>query len=189
MPEDTTAIPPPPRPAEYEGVDRSTGTVLIVVGGALVVLGLVLLANPFAAIWILGVLIGVSLIVGGLAEIAAGRGASGPRWPSLLIGAVVILAGIAAAVWPDATVWVLAVVAGLGLVLSGAITLIGAVVGGPDGRGLRLALGGVSLVIGLAVLAWPDATLLVLALLIGLRTLVNGVVSVGIGLNIRRYAA
>ena len=28
-----------------------------------------------------------------------------------------------------------------------------------------------------------------LALLIGLRTLVNGVVSIGIGLNIRRYAA
>ena len=46
-----------------------------------------------------------------------------------------------------------------------------------------------SLVIGLAVLAWPDATVLVLALLIGFRTLVNGVVSIGIGLNIRRYAA
>ena len=45
------------------------------------------------------------------------------------------------------------------------------------------------LVIGVAVLAWPDATLLVLALLIGFRTLVNGVISIGIGLNIRRYAA
>ena len=110
---ESTEKPPPPRPAEYEGVDRSTGTVLMVVGAALVVLGLVLLANPFAAIWILGVLIGVSLIVGGLAEVAAGRGAPGPRWPSLLIGAVVVLAGIAAAVWPDATVGVLAVVAGL----------------------------------------------------------------------------
>ena len=189
MPENTVAIPPPPRPAEYEGVDRSTGTMLIVVGAALVILGLVLLANPFAAIWILGVLIGVSLIVGGLAEVASSKGAPGPRWPSLVVGGLVIIAGIAAAVWPDATVWVLAVVAGLGLAVSGAVTLIGALVGGSDGRGLRLALGGVSLVIGLAVLAWPDATLLVLALLIGFRTLVNGVVSIGIGLNIRRYAA
>lgn len=186
---ESTEIPPPPRPAEYEGVDRSTGTVLMVVGAALVVLGLVLLANPFAAIWILGVLIGISLVIGGLAEVAAGRGAPGPRWPSLLIGAVVIIAGLAAAIWPDATVWVLAVVAGLALAVSGAVTLIGALVGHPDGRGLRLVLGGVSLVIGLAVLAWPDATLLVVALLIGLRTLVNGVVSIGIGLNIRRYAA
>ena len=186
---DRTEIPPPPRPAEYEGVDRSTGTVLVVVGVALVLLGLVLLANPFAAIWILGVLIGVSLVIGGLAEVAAAKGAPGPRWPSLLIGGVVMIAGVAAAVWPDATVWVLAVVAGLGLAITGAVTLVGAVVGGPDGRGLRLVLGGVSLVIGLAVLAWPDATLLVIALLVGFRTLVNGVVSIGIGLNIRRYAA
>ena len=131
---DSTEIPPPPRPAEYEGVDRSTGTVLVVVGVALVLLGLVLLANPFAAIWILGVLIGVSLIVGGLAELASTKGTPGPRWPSLVVGVLVIIAGIAAAVW-------------------------------------------------------PDATLLVLALLIGFRTLVNGVISIGIGLNIRRYAA
>ena len=80
-------------------------------------------------------------------------------------------------------------VAGLGLTISGAVTIVGALVGGPDGRGLRLALGALSLVVGRAVLAWPDATVLVLALLIGFRTLVNGVVSIGIGLNIRRYAA
>ena len=95
MPEDTTAIPPPPRPAEYEGVDRSTGTVLIVVGGALVVLGLVLLANPFAAIWILGVLIGVSLIVGGLAVLA----------------------------WPDATLLVLALLIGLRTLVNGVVSI------------------------------------------------------------------
>lgn len=186
---ESAEIPPPPRPAEYEGVDRSTGTVLVVIGAALVLLGLVLLANPFAAIWILGVLIGLSLIVGGIAELAATKSTPGSRWPGLVIGGLVIVAGIAAAVWPGATVWVLAVVAGLGLVVTGAITLIGALVGGAEGRGLRLVLGGVSLVIGIAVLAWPDATLLVLALLIGLRTLVNGVVSIGIGINIRRYAA
>jgi len=186
---ESTEIPPPPQPAEYEGVDRSTGTVLVAVGVALVILGLVLLANPFAAIWILGVLIGVSLIIGGLAEMASSRGTPGPHWPSLVIGGLVIVAGVAAAVWPDATVWVLAVVAGLGLAISGAVALIGALVGGEDGRGLRLVLGGVSLVIGLAVLAWPDATLLVLAILIGLRTLINGLVSIGIGINIRRHAA
>ena len=186
---ESTEVPPPPQPAEFEGVDRSTGTVLVVVGVALVILGVVLLANPFAAIWILGVLIGVSLIIGGLAEMASSRGAPGARWPSLVIGGLVIVAGIAAAVWPDATVWALAVVAGLGLAISGAVTLISALVGGSDGRGLRLVLGAVSLVIGLAVLAWPDATLLVLAVLIGLRTLINGLVSIGIGINIRRHAA
>ena len=131
----------------------------------------------------------MSLIVGGLAEVASSKGAPGPRWPSLVVGGLVIIAGIAATVWPDATVWVLAIIYGLGLAVSGAVTLIGALVGGSDGRVPRLALGGVSLVVGLAVLAWPDATLLVLALLIGFRTLVNGAISIGIGINIRRYAA
>ena len=119
MPEDTTEIPPPPRPAEYEGMDKSTGTMLIVVGVLLVGLGIVLLINPFAAIWILGVLIGVSLIIGGVAEIASGRQGAGPAWPAWVGGGIIIIGGIVAAVWPDATVWVLAVVAGVVLAVFG----------------------------------------------------------------------
>ena len=164
------------------------GTMLIVVGGVLVILGLVLLANPFAAIWILGVLIGVSLIVGGLAEVLASRDASGVRPSYVVFGGLVMVAGVVAASWPDATVWVLAVVAGIGLVISGLVTLVAALVVGGRDRGARLALGALSLVTGVVVLAWPDATLLVLALVIGFRTLVNGVISIGIGINVRRFA-
>jgi uncharacterized membrane protein HdeD (DUF308 family) len=186
MPEETTEIPPPPRPAEYEGMDKSTGTMLMVVGVLLVGLGIVLLANPFAAIWILGVLIGVSLIVGGLAEVLSGRQGDGPRWHAWVAGGLVIIGGIVAAVWPGATIWVLAVVAGLALVVSGIVTVVAAFAKGSEGRGVRLALGILSLVIGAVILAWPDATLLVLAILIGLRTLVNGLLAIGIGFNVRR---
>ena len=186
MPEDTTEIPPPPRPVEYEGMDKSTGTMLIVVGLLLVGLGIVLLLNPFAASWILGVLIGVSLIIGGVAEVISGRESAGPAWHAWVGGGLIIIGGIVAAVWPGATIWVLAVIAGFVLVVSGAVTLVAAFAGPAEGRGLRLALGGISLVIGIAVLAWPDATLLVLAILIGLRTLINGVLAIGIGINVRR---
>lgn len=186
MPEEATAIPPPPRPAEFEGMDKSTGTWLIVLGVILVGVGLLLLANPFAAIWILGVLIGVSLVIGGIAEVASGRQSAGTRWHHWAAGALVIIAGIAAAVWPDATVWVLAVVAGLALVVSGLVTLVAAFAGPSEGRGPRLAFGGISLIIGVIVLVWPDATLLVLAILIGLRTLLNGLIAIGIGVNVRR---
>jgi uncharacterized membrane protein HdeD (DUF308 family) len=182
-------IPPPPKPAEYEGVERSSGTVLILVGGALAVLGLVLLANPFAAIWILGVLIGLSLIAGGLAEIVSNRGSSGSRVPGFVVGGLIIVAGIVAAAWPDATVWALAVVAGVGLVISGGIGIVGSLGGdGTKDRSLVLGLSVASLVIGIVVLAWPDATLTVLAVLLGFRTLLNGLVSIGIGINIRRFA-
>jgi uncharacterized membrane protein HdeD (DUF308 family) len=188
MPEETTAIPPPPRPAEYEGMDKSTGTMLIIVGLLLVGLGIALLANPFAAIWILGVLIGVSLIVGGVAEIMSSRQRTGPAWIAWLGGGLVIAGGLVAAVWPDATILALAVVAGVVLVGSGIVTLIAGFGGPAEGRGFRLALGAVTLVIGVIVLAWPDATLLVLAILIGLRTLAHGLLAIGIGINVRRYA-
>ena len=186
MPEETTEIPPPPRPAEYEGMDKSSGTMLIVVGVLLVGLGIVLLINPFAAIWILGVLIGVSLIIGGVAEVISGREGAGPAWPAWVGGGIIIIGGIVAAVWPDATVWVLAVVAGVVLAVFGAITIASAFAGPSEGRGTRLAIGGISLVIGVVVLVWPDATLLVLAILIGLRTLLYGLLAIGIGVKVRR---
>jgi uncharacterized membrane protein HdeD (DUF308 family) len=186
MPEDTTEVPPPPRPAEYEGMDKSSGTWLIVVGLLLVGLGIVLLINPFAAIWILGVLIGVSLIIGGVAEVLSGREGAGPAWPAWVGGGLIIIGGIVAAVWPGATIWVLAVIAGVVLAVFGAVTIVTAFAGPAEGRWLRLAIGGISLVIGIVVLAWPDATLLVLAILIGLRTLINGVLAIGIGVNVRR---
>lgn len=186
MPQDTTEIPPPPRPVEYEGMDKSTGTMLIVVGLLLVGLGIVLLINPFAAIWILGVLIGVSLIIGGVAEVLSGRESPGPAWHAWVGGGVIIIGGIVAAFWPDATVWVLAVIAGVVLAVSGAVAIVTAFAGPSDDRGPRLAFGVISLVIGVVVLAWPDATLLVLAILIGLRTLINGLLAIGIGVNVRR---
>jgi uncharacterized membrane protein HdeD (DUF308 family) len=149
-------------------------------------LGLFLLANPFAAIWILGVIIGVSLVVTGVAEVLASRQAGGPWWPAWVVGGVLIVAGLVAAAWPDATLWVLAVVAGLALALGGAVGIVTALAGPAEGRGVQLVLAGISLVIGIVVLAWPDATLVVLALLVGLRTLVAGVISIAIGVNILR---
>ena len=72
------------------------------------------------------------------------------------------------------------------LAVSGAVTIVAAFAGPAEGRGARLAIGGISLVIGVVVLVWPDATLLVLAILIGLRTLLNGLLAIGIGFNVRR---
>ena len=179
-------IPPPPRPAEYEGMDKSTGTVLIAVGVVLVVLGLILLANPFAAIWILGVLIGASFILGGIAEVFSARQSGGPQWLSWVLGGVFVALGLAAAAWPDATVWVLAFLGGLALVIGGIATIAATVLGSSEGRGPGLALGVGTFVIGVIVLAWPDATLLVVAILIGLRTVLAGALAIGVGYNVRR---
>jgi uncharacterized membrane protein HdeD (DUF308 family) len=183
---DDIEVPPPPRPAELEGIDRSQGTLLIVLGIGLVVVGLILLANPFSAIWILGVLVGVSFVLGGLAGLLSARQSGGPPWLSWLLGGACVALGIAAASWPDATVWVLAALGGIALVIAGASTIAATLLGASTSRGPGLALGVATLVIGVVVLSWPEATLLVIAVLIGLRTLLAGVLALGVGINVRR---
>jgi uncharacterized membrane protein HdeD (DUF308 family) len=54
----------------------------------------------------------------------------------------------------------------------------------PSSSGLRLALGVVCLVLGIIALVWPDATLVVLAVLLGLQLILAGIAHVVLGLRI-----
>jgi uncharacterized membrane protein HdeD (DUF308 family) len=93
-------------------------------------------------------------------------------------------------VWPDITLWALAVLAGIGLLLAGVTRILLAFADRdqPD-FALQLGIGAIGIVLGVLVLAWPDATLVVLALLLGIRFIVTGVVAIGVGWQLRRIAA
>src|SRR5688500_17300836 len=95
----------------HSGLAR-TGMALF--GGAAVVVGGFLLFNPFAAVRTLALLLGLSLVIGGCLEIALGW-ESGRRASGILLGAVLIVGGLLAAFWPEATVWTLAVLTGVSL--------------------------------------------------------------------------
>jgi uncharacterized membrane protein HdeD (DUF308 family) len=43
-------------------------------------------------------------------------------------------------------------------------------------------------VLGIAVLVWPDATLVVLAFLLGIKFIVTGVIAIGVGWQMHRLA-
>ena len=49
-----------------------------------------------------------------------------------------------------------------------------------------LVLGGIDVLAGILALAWPGATVLVLALIFGLLLLLGGIVAIGVGTTIRR---
>jgi uncharacterized membrane protein HdeD (DUF308 family) len=53
----------------------------------------------------------------------------------------------------------------------------------------QLAVGGLGIVLGVVVLAWPEATLVVLAVILGLRAIGTGLVAIGIGWQLRRFAS
>jgi uncharacterized membrane protein HdeD (DUF308 family) len=146
-------------------------------GGAAVVVGGVLLFNPAAAARTLALLLGLALVVGGCLEIALGWDTD-RRVLTTVLGAVLVVGGLLAAFWPDVTLWTLAVLTGVSLLLHG----IGRIAVGLlerseiPGWGWLVLAGFVNAVFGVLVLAWPEATVLVLSLLLGAQILTFGVI-------------
>lgn len=187
---ETPMPPPPPRPVEYEDADDSGWWLSMLIGVALVVLGLWLLTNLYESTTVLAILVGVSLIVGGLTEIMALGGRDQLGLAAWLGGGLVVALGIVVLAWPDITLWALAVLAGCGLVLAGLMRVTWAL----EGHRVRadwtvqLGIGALFVVLGLCVLAWPDATLQVLGFILGLKAVVSGVITIGTAWQVHRMA-
>jgi uncharacterized membrane protein HdeD (DUF308 family) len=181
---------PPPGPAADADVDDRGWWLLALAGVALVALGVWMLANPFDSVVVLALLIGASLIIGGVAEIVVLGRSNGIGWPAWLGGGLLAVSGAVVVGWPDATLWVLAVLAGCGLVVGGLVRATDALIDRrrPDWP-LRLGLGGFGVASGLVVLAWPEATVVVLAVILGIRAVGTGLLAVGMGWQLHRLAA
>ena len=160
--------------AGHSGLAR---TGMAVFGGAAVVVGGFLLANPFAAARTLALLLGLALVISGLLELALGWG-SDRRASSILLGAVLVVGGLLAAFWPGVTLWTLAVLTGVSLLVHGIGRIAVAFIARaevPAWGWLALA-GAVNIVVGILALAWPEATVLVLSVLLGFQVLIFGVI-------------
>jgi uncharacterized membrane protein HdeD (DUF308 family) len=149
---------------------------MVLFGGAAVILGVVLLFNPFAAVRTLALLLGLSLVIGGCLEIAAGW-ESGRRAAAVVLGAVLIVGGLLAAFWPEVTVWTLAVLTGVSLLIHGLTRVVVAFAARAEipGWGWLALAGAVNIVIGILALAWPEATVLILSVILGLQILFFGI--------------
>ncbi|XVS65443.1 HdeD family acid-resistance protein [Actinosynnema sp. CA-299493] len=98
--------------------------LLAVAGLLALVAGILCLRAPFQTIAVLALLLGVTWVVGGVAEVFHGFGKSG--W-AVFSGAITAIGGIVVLVWPVASllalVWLLAVV----LIVFGAMAIAGGV--------------------------------------------------------------
>lgn len=157
--------------------------VFLLLGAASVVVGLILLLDLVAAVGTLVVFVSFGLIFTGLGELMA---SSRYRTTlSVVAGVLLIAAGVIALAWPDITLWALAVVTGISLLLSGTARTSAALMDRPDGWGWLLVGGVLSLVVGVMALAWPGATVLVLAILLGIRLVVFGATEIAFALGLR----
>lgn len=145
-------------------------------GAACLFVGLLMLFNIEAAVGTIVVLTAVSLILSAIGDVVLAEERNGWTW---LSAGVLFLAGVAALLWPNATLWVLAVIVGIGFIISGVAQMVSAFTGPQESERTVLAVlaGFVTATVGLVSLVWPEATVFVIAVLFGFRIMLVGVVS------------
>jgi uncharacterized membrane protein HdeD (DUF308 family) len=155
----------------------------LLMGIAAVVVGVILVLDLVVAVETLALLIALGLAFTGVGELI-GMGRYRSAW-SIAAGILLIGAAVVALVWPGITLWALAVVTAFGLLLSGALRVGAAMADKPRGWGWILAGGVLSLVVGVMALSWPGATVLVLAILLGIRMIIFGAVEIAFAMTLR----
>lgn len=137
------------------------------------VMGAVLILRPFRSLSVLVLVVGSALAVSGVLDVVRAARSTGTSPAGWLVGVGALVAAVVVLAWPDLTLWGLAVLVGLHLIGSGIVEVVAAVRGGGE-RAASLLSGSTSVVFGLLALAWPAVTVLVLAIVVGARTVLAG---------------
>lgn len=102
---------------------------------------------------------------------------------------VSVISGLVLLVWPDVTVQVVAVVAGIGYLLRGVIRAVVAFMDHDQYTMPLLVVGVIGALVGIAIIAWPDATVAVVGVVLGLGAIIAGIGEIMSSLELKRLAA
>lgn len=159
---------------QAERLRRLPWVVRLVLGVLLVALGALILLRPYDSLTVLIVLIGVALLVDGVARLT-GTGRASLPWVQVAAGAVEIVAAVIVVAWPLISVPVLAVVVGATFILSGVSDLIEAFKPGQKRPVAGIMLGLALVIFGVLTVLWPDVSLIIIAVAFAVRMIVFGV--------------
>jgi uncharacterized membrane protein HdeD (DUF308 family) len=167
------------------GAERLAFWILVVHGALALVAGILLLAWPDRTLLLIGVILGSYLIVYGVLEVFRGLTAPGrlamERAIPVTVGLLAVAAGTLAIARPDASVLAVALAVGIYLIVAGLAAGVTAL-REPDARLPRAAVALVSLTAGVIVVAWPDVSLTVVAVVFGVALVVRGAAEIVLAL-------
>ena len=174
-------------------VGRHWGWVLAF-GIITVLLGIIALAWPGRTLLVVAVLFGAQLIVMGIFRfvnaIASEDLTSGNRALLALLGVLSLIIGLYAVRHVLVTLVALALLLGIFWIVSGAVELFMVLSHqGMKQRGWNAIMAVISVVAGIIVLAYPDISLLVLAVLLSIWLVIFGVMEISIAVRIRSLGA
>lgn len=166
----------------------------LVAGIGCVVAGLALTARPFSSLAALIIAVAATALVTGVSDVImalghrseSGReGERRMRWAHLLPGLGWIVLALAIVSWPGLSIRGLVLLVGVSMILGGGVRVVVGWYGNHDGRVIDTLSGLASVVFGALALSWPDVTVLVVALLVGPRTILFGCHQIAIALRRR----
>jgi len=166
--------------------------LLLLRGVAAVLFGILCFVWPGLSLLTLVVLFGAyALMDGFLSLIAAvlGRHRSTPLWWLIVAGLVSVAAGIVTFLYPQITARVLVIFIGTWALVRGAFEIIGALMMRKEyeKEWLLIAIGLLSMLFGIAILANPGAGALALVWLIGAYAILLGLPLIWLAFRLRRY--
>jgi uncharacterized membrane protein HdeD (DUF308 family) len=170
---------------ESERQLKAVWWVFLILGLITTGLGVLVIVHPLTGAYGLAILIALTLMVAGIGDILSAAQWR-HSWVPITWGVLSIGAGIAALVWPDITLWALAVLIGAVLVVRGLLRAMAAVASRPPMWGLWLFVGLVELAAGIVSWVWPQATIFVLAIVIGVDLLIAGIASIVFAVRTRQ---
>ena len=156
--------------------------IAMFVGLVTVVIGVIVLVWPSQTLVVLSILFGINLLLFGLFRLISAFSSAAVS-PGLtgFVGIIGMIAGVVVLRHPFETVAVLATVLGVVWIVGGAIEVIGALADRSMPDRWLVGLAGVfTVVMGIAVLAWPKPTLTVIAWIAGIYFILFGI-SLAIG--------
>ena len=98
----------------------------IIFGLLSVLIGLLVLHHSFETVAVLGFILGIFWVIGGVAELVVGftQHSSHGRVGRIVIGAIFTIVGILCLVYPGLSLSILAVIAGVGMILYGLVEIV-----------------------------------------------------------------
>lgn len=171
---------------ETQKAVKTAGTMTIIMGALTAVLGVILLLNLYDAARTIAVLVSLGLIVSGIGDVIDASASEQPIWGYLFGGGAIVL-GLISMFLPGVTLASLAVVVGIGFIIVGIVRIAAAWTNreAPDAIWVGL-IGAITLISGIVCVAWPQITVLALAITFGIRLLFGGILDISAGVAARR---
>ena len=150
-----------------------------------------LIAWPDVTRTVVAIVLGIGLLVGGVAAIIRGWTAREERadwWWSIVYGVLLIAAAIVLWSWPDITVLIVAFIVGVAWIIAGLAEASISIVHRDEipNWGLGVAFGVVGIAAGTVVLVWPDITVRALAIVFGIFLILAGISYVLYAVDLQR---